>query len=166
MQDLNDKKFPKNDSEYIKIVQLNSSFDAFGAVMNFLSEIPPFKSFELSILSQVIRTQLHYGQHLAAINGETIIGYAGWLRTTSLEAASWVEGRSILTARFDANADAAALTVFAVTQPTVTRRLIRGARTLNPGAKVYFKRGPESAARRTRKATVFNFSSNHEIRSK
>lgn len=163
MQDVNDKKFSQNDREPIKIVQLNSSFDAFGAVMHFLSGISPFRSFELGLLSQVIRTQLHYGQHLAALNGENIIGYAGWLRTTSQEAANWVEGRSILTARFDGNADAAALTVFAVSQPTVTRRLIRGARALNPGAKVFFKRSPESSARRARKATVLNFSSNSEI---
>ena len=125
--------------------------------MSFLSEIPPFSKFELGLLGDVVRTQLQHGQHLAAMKGEVMVGYAGWLKTSAQEASEWIEGRAILTARFDSEADSAALTIFAVLDSSITQRLIRGARSLNVGMKVFFKRGANWNSPIPRKGSVLNF---------
>ena len=157
MESINNSNNFRNDEKSFTITQLSASYQAFGAVMHFLSEMPPFLAFEIGILADVVRTQLRHGQHLAAMAGDTMVGYAGWLRTSADEAAAWVDGRAILTARFDERTDAAALTIFAVAYPAVTARLIRGARSLNPGVEVFFKRDTEIKYPISRKASVLNF---------
>jgi hypothetical protein len=144
----------------ISIIHLNRSFEAFGLVMDFLSRVEPFSTFEVETLANVIRMQLRDSFHLAAMQGNVMIGYAGWLRTTTAEANAWTEGRGILLARNGPEADAAALTVFAVTDPEATRRLITGARELNKGVRVFFKRELTASGTIPRKASVLNFQRN------
>ena len=46
---------------------------------------------------------------------------------------------------------------YAMAYPAVTARLIRGARSLNPGVEVFFKRDTEIKYPISRKASVLNF---------
>ncbi len=148
---------PASAGSPISIIHLNPSFEAFGLVLDFLSRVAPFSTFEVETLANVIRMQLRDSYHLAAMQGSVMIGYAGWLRTTTAEANAWTEGRGILIARHGPDADAAALTVFAVTDPEATRRLIHGARELNKGVRVFFKRELTTSGTIPRKASVLNF---------
>ena len=138
------------------IVGLAPSFQAFGMVLDFLAESDPFGMFELSAIAPVIRTQLHAGHNLAALQGDRMIGYAGWLLTNEKTGSEWLENRAILRPLRAEDSDAAALTIFASEDKGVTLRLIRGARELNKGRRVFFKRGYDAQVKTGRKSTVLN----------
>jgi len=142
----------------LTIVQLTTTYEAFGLIVDFLSRIKPFSEFEISNLCGVIRNQLKDSHHLVAMAGKEIVGYAGWLRTPTAEAEAWTEGRAILRPSYGPTADAAVLTVFAVTDTAAIPRLIRGARELNKGTRVFFKREFTASSPTPRKAVVLNFS--------
>jgi len=138
------------------IVGLAPSYQAFGMVLDFLAESDPFGMFELSAIAPVIRAQLQAGHNLAALQGERMIGYAGWLLTHEKTGTEWIENRAILRPLAADASDAAALTVFASEDKAVTLRLIRGARELNKGRRVFFKRGYDAQVKTGRKSTVLN----------
>lgn len=124
----------------IELITLNPSFEAFGAVIDFLSGMPPFKDFEVGSLARAIRDQLGTERHVAAMLGREMVGYAGWLFTTDELAAAWVAGAGPLRSLSGPEAVAAVLTIVAVTDNRATALLIRRARELNPGKRAYFKR--------------------------
>jgi len=136
------------------ILQLHGSFEAFGVVFDYLSRTDPFTRFEVGHFSSVIRLQLKKGHHLIAMDGQTVVGYVGWLLTTQEIGDLWQKNLGKLTPVDEGNS--AALTVVASKDRSVLMRLIRGARTLNPGKRVYFKRDYESERKATRKSSVAN----------
>src|SRR5215208_25405 len=141
-----------------KIVHLSGSYEAFGVVMDYLSRSEPYAQFELGNFSKAVRRQLRLGHHVAAMLSEQMIGYAGWLLTSNEIAEAWKGGNGVLKADPNGKTDAAALTIVAVTDERATPGLIRRARQLNPGVRVYFKREYQDAALRgARKASVLNF---------
>jgi len=127
-------------------------------VIEFLAMSDVFQTFELATVANVVRTQLRHGHNLAGIVDDRMVGYAGWLHTTVETGSEWMEDRAILKPRYDDGVDAAALTVFASADPAMTTRLIRGARELNKGKRVFFKRGYDGVVRADRKNTVLNVS--------
>lgn len=140
----------------ITIIGLAPSFQAFGMVLDFLAETDPFGLFELSSIAPVIRTQLGAGHNLAAMQGDRMVGYAGWLLTTEVVGSEWMENRAILRPMTAAGSDAAALTIVASEDKSATIRMIRGARELNKGRRVFFKRGYDAQVKAGRKSTVLN----------
>jgi hypothetical protein len=138
------------------ILQLHGSYEAFGVVFDYLSRTDPFTRFEVGHFSSIIRQQLQKGHHLVAMEGQTLIGYIGWLITTKEIGDLWQNNLGKLTPVAEGNSDAAALTVVASRDRSILSRLIRGARTLNPGKKVYFKREYEREGKSTRKSSVAN----------
>ena len=145
--------------EGLTVVGLTRSFEAFGLVMDYLSRVAPFSSFELGKFGGIIRQQLAMGHNLAALDHRReLVGYAGWIHTSSVSAELWAMDQGALQ-HLDGKAhDAAALTVVAVSDPRATMRLMRGARELNKGVRVYFKRSYDGEVRGPKKASVLNFS--------
>ncbi len=121
------------------IVQTKGSFESFGAVLDFLTRIDPFSRYQAGELASAIRRQLALGHHVLAVgpNG-ALVGYAGWLRTSTHGAELWMAGDSPLAAQDDG--DAAALTIVAASERSAVPLLIRGCRDRNPNIQVYFKR--------------------------
>ncbi|MEL7179824.1 MAG: hypothetical protein AAFN63_08335 [Pseudomonadota bacterium] len=141
------------------VVCLAPTFESYGMVMDFMAESDVFGNFELNAIAGVIRTQLRDGHNLAGIQDNNVVGYAGWLHTTVETGSEWMDGRAILKPLYDDSTDAAALTIFATSDPKMTPRLIRGARELNKGKRVFFKRGYDGVVRPGRKNTVLNVGS-------
>jgi len=142
----------------LSIVGLANTYEAFGMVINFLSVSLPFSHFELGQFAGIIRDQLVQGHNLAAItDANEMVGYVGWLHTSQANAELWSNDMGPLRAVTDGTHDAAALTVVAASEQQATLRLIRGARTLHKGMRVYFKRGYDGQVRPARKASVLNF---------
>lgn len=141
-----------------EIVSLSGSFEAFGMVMDFLSRTESFDRFELGNIASAVRGQLASGCNLAAVRGNEVAGYLGWIYTTPELAEDWMEGRGLLKSLPRNEAAAAALTIVASVDRAATVRLIRGARELNKGVQVYFKRGYDTALKPSRKSTVLNTS--------
>ena len=153
-----------NSSEDIAIIRLAPSFEAFGLVLDLLASTEPFRSFDLETLSAAIKRQLADSHNLAAMQGDRIVGYAGWILTTSADGAEWVENRRRIHPIAEEDADAAALTVFASEDAGATKRLIRGARELNKGKRVFFKRSYDGYVKQGRKSEVLNFSGDPQIK--
>lgn len=159
MTDEIEKSGPNSaDSKEISIIVLAPSYEAFGMAIDFLARSDPFGSFEADTLANVVINQLKSGHNLAAIKDGEMIGYAGWLLTTEELGEEWTEGRAILRPLKNEKANAAALTVFSSGDAGATMRLIRGAREINKGVRVFFKRGYEGQLRDSRKNSVLNFS--------
>ncbi len=150
---------PSTDLAHAVILQLHSSFEAFGVVCDYLSRIEPFSRYEVGHFSTIIRHQVRGGHHLIAMRGQVVVGYAGWLLTTTEIGDLWQQNLGKLTPVADHLSNAAALTVVTSLEKRVIARLIRGARTLNPNKRVYFKRQYEGDDQSARKASVKNMSS-------
>jgi hypothetical protein len=147
---------PATNSGRPVILQLHGSFEAFGVVFDYLSRTDPFTRFQVGHFSSIIRQQLKIGHHLVAMDGKTVVGYVGWILTTKEIGDRWQEDHGKLTPVAEGKADSAALTVVASRDRSILLRLIRGARTLNPGKRVYFKREYDDGGKTTRKASVDN----------
>jgi len=139
----------------INILQLNGTFEAFGLVMDFVVQVPPFSKFEAKALADALLLQLRLSNHLVAMQGNRMVGYAGWLHTSREVGEAWMNGFGKLNAISADKADAASLTIVRSTDNSATRRLLRGARELNPGRLVYFKRDA-NPTQTTRKRSVQN----------
>ena len=148
--------YPRTSSGQPVILQLHGSFEAFGVVFDYLSRTDPFTRFQVGHFSSIVRQQLLKGHHLVAMEGQTPVGYVGWLLTTKAIGDIWQDDLGKLTPVSEETSDAAALTVVASRNRSILLRLIRGARTLNPGKKVYFKREYDTEGKSTRKSSVAN----------
>jgi len=142
--------------EEVKVVVLSQTFEAFGMVMDLLSYSETFRDFTVADLAPVVQRQLKEGFNLGAVSDGQLIGYAGWLLTDIQTGNDWVENKSFLRPIPTDEADAAALTIFVSEEKNVTRRLIRGARELNKGKRVFFKRGYNESLKHGRKSAVLN----------
>lgn len=132
-----------------------ATIEAFGIAVDFLSRIEPFSTNTLGPFIRALRRQILRQEHLVAFDGEKIVGYAGWLPTTRSSAQAWLASGGDLRPA-DEGADAVALTIVAVEDQAVTLGLMRAARELNPGLKVFFKRDYADTARASRKSAVLN----------
>ena len=136
-----------------EIRHLNASFATFGAVIGFQAGMEPFARYDLGNFARALEFQLSKGTNVAAIAGNRLVGYCGWLPTTHEIAAAWVDGAGQLTSA-GADADAVAVTVVACREPSALAPLIRRIRQANPGRRFYFKRQYADLGRRPRKTSV------------
>ncbi len=140
----------------IKITPLKPSQASLGVILNFLSKSEPFASHSLKAIAGAVRVQLETANHLVALDRETIVGYAGWMRVTSENADQWLKKEAQLVQAQAAQADAAALTMVVSGEKSVTRMLIRGARDRNKGVRVVFRRDYETSGKQTKRQSVLN----------
>ena len=132
-----------------------ATLESFGVAVDFLSRFEPFSTTHLGVFARAVRRQILRREHVVAFDGEKIVGYAGWLPTSVAAAEAWVKDGADLRP-VDESPDAAALTTVAVADPKVTLGLMRAARELNPGIRVFFKRSYADPERTPRKAAVQN----------
>jgi hypothetical protein len=130
-----------------RIVQLNLTPEALGLVIDFVGRRPPFSHFETGTLLEALGHQLRDQHHLVAFDGLKVVGYAGWMMTTTQIAEAWQRNEGGLVRRKGEDADAAVLTIVASIDKSITKRLMRGARELNPGRRAYFKRDANDTSR-------------------
>ena len=138
-----------------QVTQLKGTFESFGALIDFLSRRQPFARFELAGFVRALQHQLTEGNNVAAVAGTRLVGYCGWLPAMKEAAEAWIDGGP-LTSVDRGTADAVVLTVVAGDDRLVLQSLLRRARDLTPGLRVYFKRQYEEAAKPTRKSSVKN----------
>lgn len=137
-----------------RIITLPPALDALGLVLSLLSKHPPFSSLDLKTAHDAVRYQLRYALNVAAITPSgKILGYVGWVRTLEARADLWLAGKANLRVMTDGH-DAIACTLVVSTNPVVTRALIRQARRLNQGLRVFFKRSYTDEAVLERKNSV------------
>jgi hypothetical protein len=127
---------------------------SLGLICNFVARFPPFDRFEFQQMTVTLRHQLEARCHLVVGDGDEIVAYLGWIRTTREIVEGWTKDEGPLTAVAD-NASALAVTVLATTDRKYLLPLIRRAKAENPGFSVYWKRqfadDAKAAKRRLRK---------------
>ena len=139
-----------------RIEVLNSSYDAFGMVLDLLSRHAPFADSPLDQMAKTVRKQLRLGRQLGALSpSDELVAYAGWVPALRASAELWVEGRGPLRV-LEEGYDAMAMTIVVSTQPTVTKALMRRAREMNPSMQWYFKRAYGGQLRAPRKQALFD----------
>lgn len=90
-------------------------------------------------MTVTLRHQLEAQCNLVAGFDDEIVGYLGWIRTTTKIAEAWVIDQGPLAAVSE-DAPAAAVTVLVASQPRFILPMIRHAKAAHPGLHVYWKR--------------------------
>jgi hypothetical protein len=135
------------------------SYEAFGILVDFLAEKPPFDRFRAGKLAAALRHQIANGHHVAAFRAETLVGYGGWLPITDAMGEAWQKGAGGLSPVPPEQQDAVALTIVRVEEKAVLLPLIRACRRLEPDKRVFFKREYFEAERAPRRSAVWNLPS-------
>lgn len=134
---------PQPDAEAPRFLQLPSSFDALGAVLDFLAVDKVFGAMPSSQLVTMVKHQLARKCQICALRGNVMIGYCGWVLMTQEIGDKWFRGEvsehGLPTAPPD-QADAAALTIVRILEPDLVLPLIRECRKLHPNKRVYIRR--------------------------
>ena len=134
--------------------------EAVGAVIDFLSRDKPFSEFRVGVLVPAVKEQLVRQLHVCALRGNVLVGYCGWVLITTEMGELWVKGQAQLKAVPADRADARALTIVRVEEPSMVRPLLRAARQLNPGKRVFIRRDYGDAQRtaKAKQTSVLNVS--------
>lgn len=90
-------------------------------------------------MTVTLRHQLETQCHLVAGYNDEIVGYLGWIRTTSQIAEAWVIDQGPLTA-VNTDVSAVAVTVLVASSPGYILPLMRHAKAAHPEVHVYWKR--------------------------
>ncbi|MDB5541562.1 MAG: hypothetical protein JWQ89_3289 [Devosia sp.] len=140
----------------IQITSLGPTFEAIGLVLDLLSRHPPFAEYRLARIGAAVRRQLELRQNVAAVDDAgRLVGYVGWSYALPASATLWVEDRGPLKV-VPNRTEAVALTIVVSPQGDSIAAMVRQARLLNPGVRVYFKRSYGGDLRSPRKASIAN----------
>jgi hypothetical protein len=121
----------------LQIDRLGFTPASYGLVVQFVSTYDPFRTFEFGRTATALMHQLEFGHHLVAAQQDQIVGYLGWLPTTSEIADAWVHADGPLNGGVG---DAVAVTILCADKPAVIPALIRRAKQVNPDVSVFWKR--------------------------
>jgi hypothetical protein len=120
------------------ISKLPSSPAASGFLCRFVSEFPPFDTFEFGLMTRTLNYQLETGNHLIGALQDQVVGYLGWILTSDEIAERWVQEDGPLTPV--RHGTSVAITVMATKNSQHILPLVREAKRLNPTLSVYWKR--------------------------
>ena len=137
---MTDVQNPPAADKSVRILKLDGSYEGLGIVLDFLSRIEPFSKVDLGNFAKALRHQLARGEHFAAMSGNQLVGYCGWLPTMQAIGEAWEANKGPLLPVLDGKADAVALTVVASADRKLVVTLLRRAREENPNRRVFFKR--------------------------
>ncbi len=110
---------------------------AFSAVIRKVAQHPPFQTYSLNLMVDVLMGQLIHGANLMAIRQGQLVAYGGWLRVDRLKAEAWRRGESQIPAPDWVNGDAAISTIIIADNPADLPALLRGVSHVCAGLPVY-----------------------------
>ena len=67
----------------LPLEEIEGYLEALGLVIDFVGRRPPFSHFETGTLLEALGHQLRDQHHLVAFDGLKVVGYAGWMMTTT-----------------------------------------------------------------------------------
>jgi hypothetical protein len=145
-------------AEKCRLRRFVANAEALGVIIEFLSRDKPFSDFRVGVLVPAIRDQLVHQCNVCALRENVLVGYCGWVLITTAMGELWVKGEAQLKPVPADRADARALTIVRVEEPSMVRPLIRAARQLNPGKRVFIRRDYGQAPRTAKQTSVLNVS--------
>ena len=134
--------------EALCCVQLDDDARAFHAAVQLLRRVEPFLHYPFGDLSATLLSQLRRRHYALTVQGERVVGYAGWALCDRDMARDWVEDRRVpTTAETLAGSTVVIMTFCALIRPAVFVQL-RHIRELYPGTEFYFRRAYQDARSR------------------
>ena len=103
-----------------------------------------------------MKYQILNGHHVAGFDGETLVGYCGWLRITAAEGEEWLQVKGELRPVHPSEYDAVALHIVRIEDEAAVLPLIRACRTLEAKKRVFFKRDYVAGAHAEKRTSVMN----------
>ena len=110
---------------------------AFSAVIRKVAQHPPFQTYSLNLMVDVLMGQLLHGANLMAIRQGQLVAYGGWLRVDRLEAEAWRRDESQIPPPNWVNGDAAISTIIIADDPGDLPALLRAISKACAGLPVY-----------------------------
>ena len=140
----------------LEVRQFKPTHEALGILVNYLSATPPFENFRVRDFIRALKHQIAKGHHVCAFRNEKLVGYCGWLCTTSEAGEKWMNGGEDLKPVPDEEADAAALTIVRADEADVLQPMIRALRKIGKGKRIFFRRDYEADGQAQKRRTVLN----------
>ncbi len=132
------------------------SFEAVGIVADYVSRVPPFEGYAAGTLLTAVKYQILNGCHVAGFDGETLVGYCGWLQITKAEGEEWMQGNGELRPAPPSESDAVALHIVRIDEQSAVLPLIRACRDLEAKKRVFFKRDYVAGGHAAKRSSVLN----------
>jgi hypothetical protein len=132
------------------------SFEAVGIVADFVSRAAPFDAYSAGALITALKYHIVNGCHVAGFDGETLIGYCGWLQITEAEGEDWLRGNGELRPVHPSESDAVALHIVRIDEQSAVLPLIRACRNLEAKKRVFFKRDYVPGGHTAKRSSVMN----------
>jgi hypothetical protein len=132
---------PKNRPGKARLVGLPPTKESLGAVLHFLSVDKTFGSKPLAGVVSEIRLQLKNKWHLCAIRDNRLVGYCGWVFTTTEIAEKYIKGEPPPRTNVPSEpADTPVLTIVCIPERQLVLPMVRAMRKLGQGKRVFFRR--------------------------
>jgi hemolysin-activating ACP:hemolysin acyltransferase len=148
---------PKDRPGKPRLVTLPPTLESLGAVVHFLAVDETFGAKPLAGVVLEVMIQLKNKWHLCAIRENALVGYCGWVFTTTERAEKYSNGEPIPKTNVSGEApDAFVLTLVRIPERELVLPLIRAIRSVGPGKRVFFRRDYFDPHKPKRSSSVLN----------
>lgn len=125
----------------LRVVQPRDARVALGMAVNYLMADPVFSRLPFGQWSRVLVGQINRGHYLFALDGDRVVGFAGWALATKARAEAWLAANRDFDSADGMVGDVVLLNVWKAASPTVNRFMIASLRPLfRLQSAVYSKR--------------------------
>ena len=128
------------DQETIQCVRTEDQQRAFEGVARLLLSVKPYCDYKFGPLANVLLGQISRSHYAFALQGKSVVGYAGWALCEPEVARDWIEGRRTPLAEECAFGSVVVLTTFHAQARAAVFALTRHMRKRYPGHEFVFRR--------------------------
>ena len=137
----------------LRCIRLRDAYKAAGLALSALSKVEPYARYPFGNLVRTVMGQINRGHYVLTLEGQVVVGYAGWVLCAPEVAEARVAGRAVPPYEQCVDSPNPVLVTFLARHRAATFRQIRRMRELYPGRRVYFRR---DYAGRSRDGRVLN----------
>jgi hemolysin-activating ACP:hemolysin acyltransferase len=128
-------------AEGLRAVRLGNGHQALGMAVAFLMADPAFQGLRFGHWARVLAGQIRRGHFLFVMDGNNVVGFAGWALTSRENAEEWLAGRGELSYQDSLAGEFVILNAWKATTPAANRLLIDAFRRLFRSKQaLYYKR--------------------------
>lgn len=146
----------------LKALRPSNHYQALGMAVAFLMADPAFQELRFGHWTRVLAGQVRRGHYLFVVQGDSVVGFAGWSLTDHERAEAWLAGRGELTFEECQAGDCVILNVWKAATPAANRLLVDTFRRLfRHKEALYYKRFYADGRRRRTRLRVNAFVDAH-----
>ena len=156
---------PASSFHSLKVVTPRKSTTALGMAVAFLMRDPAFARLPFGHWSSVLAGQITRRHYVFIVDGNRIVGFAGWALTTKDKAEGWLAGRQEISFANSRHGDVVVINAWKATTPVANRFLLNVVRgVIMSKTDVYFKRHYANGTARVARLSVTRAVAGHLAR--